>query len=346
MTPKKHQVALLSGVTGQDGSYLAEFLLDKNYEVHGIIRRSSSFNTGRIDHIYQDPHERGKRLFLHYGDLTDSSVINQLIKTIKPDEIYHLGSQSHVKVSFEMPEYTGDVTGIGTTRILEAIRGAGFPIKFYNAGSSEMFGLALPPQNEHTPFHPRSPYAAAKVYSHHITQNYREAYGIFAVSGILFNHESERRGETFVTRKITRGIAKIIAGEMDKIYLGNLDAKRDWGYAPEYITAMYKMLQLKKPDDFVIGTGQSHSVREFLQEAFGLLGLDYKQYVEIDKRYLRPSDVPDLVADTKKAQQAFGWKPKITFKELVKIMVEADLTDTLGKDWQTTVTQFARDHRK
>jgi len=338
----KRKIALISGITGQDGSYLAEFLLDKGYEVHGIIRRSSSFNTGRIDHIYQDPHERGKRLFLHYGDLSDSSVINQLVKTIKPDEIYHLGAQSHVKVSFEMPEYTADVTGIGTVRILDAIRDAGFPIKFYNAGSSEMFGLTPPPQGEDTPFHPRSPYAVAKVYSHHITQNYREAYGMFAVSGILFNHESERRGETFVTRKITRGIAKIIAGKMDKIYLGNLDAKRDWGYAPEYCKAMWQMMQLKKPDDFVIGTGQSHSVREFLEETFNLLGLPWKKFVEIDPRYFRPSEVPNLVADTAKARRVLGWKPKVTFKQLAKIMLEADLAEVLGQQWREKVKEFAQ----
>ncbi|MFY9484455.1 MAG: GDP-mannose 4,6-dehydratase [Patescibacteria group bacterium] len=340
----KKKIALCTGVTGQDGSYLAEFLLDKGYEVHGIIRRSSSFNTGRIDHIYQDPHERGKRLFLHYGDLTDSSVINQLVKTIKPDEIYHLGAQSHVKVSFEMPEYTADVTGVGTVRMLDAIRDAGFPIKFYNAGSSEMFGITPPPQSETTPFHPRSPYAAAKVYSHHITQNYREAYGMFAVSGILFNHESERRGETFVTRKITRGIAKIIAGKMDKLYLGNLDAKRDWGYAPEYVEAMWKMMQLKKPDDFVIGTGTSHSVREFLEETFKLVGLPWKKYVEIDPRYFRPSEVPNLVADTAKARRVLGWKPKVTFKELAKIMLEADLADALGPEWKAKVEDFKRAH--
>ncbi|MBI3261061.1 GDP-mannose 4,6-dehydratase [Candidatus Berkelbacteria bacterium] len=341
--PSKRKVALLSGITGQDGSYLAELLLDKDYEVHGIIRRSSSFNTGRIDHIYQDPHERGKRLFLHYGDLSDASVINQLVKTIKPDEIYHLGSQSHVKVSFEMPEYTADITGLGTLRLLDAVRDAGFPIKFYNAASSEMFGLAPAPQSETTPFHPRSPYAAAKVFSFNITQNYREAYGMFAVSGILFNHESERRGETFVTRKITRGIAKIIAGKMEKLYLGNLDAKRDWGYAPDYVEAMYKMMQLPKPDDFVIGTGQSHSVREFLEKTFKLVGLPWKKYVEIDPRYFRPSEVPNLVANTAKARRVLGWKPKVTFTQLAKIMLEADLADVLGPEWKSKVEDFKRE---
>lgn len=338
--------ALITGITGQDGSYLTELLLSKNYEVHGIIRRSSSFNTGRINHIYQDPHIMGNRLFLHYGDLSDGSNVNQLIKTIKPDEIYHLGAQSHVRVSFDMPEYTGNVTGLGTLRLLDAIRESGIPTKFYQASSSEMFGLAPPPQNEQTPFHPRSPYAIAKVYAYWATVNYREAYGIFACNGILFNHESPRRGETFVTRKITRALADIIAGKQDKLYLGNLDAKRDWGYAPEYVEAMWLMLQQTKPDDFVIATGENHSVREFLDEAFGLVGLDWQDFVEIDPRYFRPSEVDNLLGDASKARKILGWQPKITFKALARIMLEADLQDILGRKWEAKADDFGKKIKK
>lgn len=318
--------ALIFGITGQDGSYLAEFLLSKEYEVHGIIRRSSTFNTGRIDHLYQDPHLSGVRLFLHYGDLTDTGNIEKLVNQIKPDEIYHLGAQSHVRVSFDMPEYTANADALGTLRVLEAIKNSGFPIKFYNAASSEMFGSTPPPQNETSLFHPRSPYAVAKVFSFDITRMYREAYGIFACSGILFNHESPRRGETFVTRKITRGIARIKAGLDKKIYLGNLDARRDWGFAPEYVEAMWLMLQQEKPDDYVIATGQSHSVKEFLQETFSYAGLgDYAQYVEIDQRYFRPAEVESLIGDYSKAKEKLGWQPKMEFSDLCKIMVDSDV---------------------
>lgn len=334
--------ALITGITGQDGSYLTEILLAKGYEVHGIIRRSSSFNTGRIDHIYQDPHKIGNRLLLHYGDLTDSSNLNQLVKTIKPDEIYHLGAQSHVRVSFDLPEYTGNVTALGTVRLLDAIRESGIHTKFYQASSSEMFGAAPPPQNEQTPFHPRSPYAAAKVYAFWATVNYRKAYGMYAVNGILFNHESPRRGETFVTRKITRGIASIITGKQEKLYLGNLDAKRDWGYAPEYVEAMWLMMQQPAPEDYVIATGESHSVREFLAETFGALKLDWQEFVEIDPRYFRPSEVDNLLGDASKAKQKLGWQPKISFKKLCRIMLEADLEDIVGKNWQEAVVQFAK----
>ncbi len=317
--------ALITGITGQDGSYLAEFLLSKEYEVHGVIRRASTFNTSRIDDLYQDPHISGTKLFLHYGDLTDTGNIERLIREIKPDEIYHLGAQSHVRVSFDMPEYTANTVALGTLRILEAIRNCGFPIKFYNAGSSEMFGSTPPPQSEISPFHPRSPYAVAKVFSFDMTRLYREAYGVFACNGILFNHESPRRGETFVTRKITRGIARIKAGLDKKIYLGNLDARRDWGYAPEYVEAMWLMLQQEKPDDYVIATGQSHSVREFLQETFAYAGLgDYAQYVEIDPRYLRPAEVESLIGDATKAKEKLGWVPKVKFSDLCKIMVDSD----------------------
>lgn len=317
--------ALITGITGQDGSYLAEFLLEKGYEVHGIIRRASTFNTGRIDHLFQDPHTPGARFFLHYGDLTDTGNISKLLNQIKPDEIYHLGAQSHVRISFDMPEYTANTDALGTLRILEAIRNSGLPIKFYNAASSEMFGAAPAPQNEQTPFNPRSPYAVSKVFSYHITRNYREAYNIFACNGILFNHESPRRGETFVTRKITRGIARIKAGLDKKIYLGNLDAKRDWGYAPEYCEAMYLIMQQPEPDDFVIATGETHSVKEFLAEAFKCAGLgDWKPYVEIDQRYFRPTEVDVLIGDAKKAKEKLGWQPKIKFRDLVKLMVDAD----------------------
>jgi GDPmannose 4,6-dehydratase len=317
--------ALITGITGQDGSYLAEFLLYKNYEVHGIVRRSSSFNTSRIEHLYQDPHLPDTRLFLHYGDLSDSEQLTNIIYNIKPNEIYHLGAQSHVRVSFDLPEYTGNVTALGTTRILESIRRSGCKTRFYQASSSEMFGDASAPQNEETPFRPRSPYAAAKVYSYWMVKNYREGYNLFASNGILFNHESPRRGETFVTRKITKGLANILAKKEEKIYLGNLEAKRDWGYAPEYVEAMWLMLQQEKPDDYVIGTGETHSVQEFLEEAFSYLNLDWKKYVEIDPKYFRPTEVGNLRADSTKARRQLNWSPKIYFKGLVRIMVDSDL---------------------
>jgi len=317
--------ALITGITGQDGSYLAELLLSKGYEVHGIIRRASTFNTKRIDHIYVDPHEPHARLFLHYGDLSDSEQISNIIYNIKPDEVYNLGSQSHVRVSFDIPEYTGNITGLGTTRILEIIRRSGNRIKFYQASSSEMFGSSPPPQNENTPFRPRSPYASAKVYAHWMTVNYREAYNIFTCSGILFNHESPRRGETFVTRKITMGIANILAKKQTKIYLGNLEAKRDWGYAPEYVEAMWRMLQNKEPCDFVIGTGETYSVRDFVEDAFSYVGLNWEHHVEIDPRYFRPTEPETLIADARLAKEKLGWAPKVKFKELVKIMIDADV---------------------
>ena len=317
--------ALITGITGQDGSYLAELLLHKGYEVHGLIRRASTFNTERIDHIYQDPHEPNARLFLHYGDLANGEQLNNLIYNVKPDEIYHLGAQSHVRVSFDTPEYTGDVTGLGTTRILEAIRRSGIKTRFYQASTSEMFGAVPPPQNESTPFRPRSPYSCAKLYAYWMVVNYREGYNLFACNGILFNHEAPRRGETFVTRKITRAIANIIAGKQKKLYLGNLKAKRDWGYAPEYVEAMWLMLQQDHPEDYVIGTGESHSVQEFLEEAFAYVDLDWQEYVEIDPRYFRPTEVDFLLADPSKARKELGWEPKVTFKELVRIMVDADM---------------------
>jgi GDPmannose 4,6-dehydratase len=317
--------ALLSGITGQDGSYLAEFLLEKGYQVYGIIRRSSSFNTGRIDHIYVDPHEKRAGLHLIYGDLNDGSSLSRIIRTIEPDEIYHLGAQSHVRVSFDIPEYAGDITGLGTVRILEAIREAGVKTKFYNASSSEMFGSAPPPQNEKTPFHPRSPYAVAKLYAHWMAVNYREGQGLFACNGILFNHESPRRGETFVTRKITKAAARIKLGKQDKLYLGNLDAKRDWGYAPEYVEAMWLMLQQDQPDDYVVATGETHSVRELLDEAFGYLNLDWQDSVQIDPRYYRPTEVDVLQGDAAKARKKLGWRPKVNSKSLVRLMVDADL---------------------
>lgn len=327
--------ALITGITGQDGSYLTDFLLYKGYEVHGIIRRASTFNTHRIEHLYHDPHSPEARLFLHHGDLADSEQLTNLIYNIQPDEIYHLGAQSHVRVSFDIPEYTGVITGIGTTRILEAIKRSKIKTKFYQASSSEMFGSTPPPQNEKSLFHPRSPYAAAKVYAYWITVNYRDGYDLFASNGILFNHESPRRGETFVTRKITRAIARIVAGKQSKLYLGNLEAKRDWGYAPEYVECMWKILQQETPDDFVIGTGESHSVKEFLQEAFGYAGLDWKKYVEIDKRYFRPTEVENLIADPSRAKNKLNWSSKISFQELVKIMMDYDLKQlnlkTLGE---------------
>jgi GDPmannose 4,6-dehydratase len=320
--PKK---ALITGITGQDGSYLTEFLLDRGYEVHGLIRRSSTFNTDRIEHLYVDPHEPKVNLFLHYGDLNDGGQLSNLVYNIHPDEIYHLGAQSHVRVSFDMPEFTGDITGIGVTRLLEAIRRSGIKTKFYQASSSEMFGDAPSPQNEDTPFRPRSPYAAAKVYAYWMVRNYREGYNLFACNGILFNHESPRRGATFVTRKITRAVARIKHGLQDKLYLGNLEAKRDWGYAPDYVEAMWLMLQHETPEDFVIATGESHSVREFLEEAFSYAGLDWREYVEIDPRYFRPTEVEFLQGDARKANKILGWEPKLDFKGLVRTMVDADI---------------------
>ena len=358
--------ALVTGITGQDWSYLAELLLSKGYEVHGLIRRASTFNTGRIDHIYTDPHIRGTKLFLHYGDLADGGQLTHIIYNIKPDEIYNLAAQSHVRVSFDMPEYTGDIVGLGATRLLESIRLSGIKAKYYQASSSEMFGAAKPPQNENTVFYPRSPYAAAKVYAYWITVNYREGYNLFACNGILFNHESPRRGETFVTRKITRAVAAILAGKQERLYLGNLDAKRDWGFAPEYAECQWLILQQDKPEDFVIGTGESHTVREFVESAFSYAGVEIewkgkgteekgivksvnsKQYelsskdsllptaacllpkvgdvlIEIDPRYFRPTEVDFLLADASNAKKKLGWVPKITFKELVKIMVDADM---------------------
>src|SRR5229473_4353381 len=317
--------ALITGITGQDGSYLAEFLLGKGYEVHGIIRRASTFNTNRIDHLYKDPHVNGVRLFLHYGDISDSTNLIKLLYRVRPDEVYNLAAQSHVRVSFDIPEYTGDVTALGAVRILEAIHETGLTAKFYQASSSEMYGkVRETPQCETTPFYPRSPYAAAKVYAYWMTVNYRESYGMFACNGILFNHESPRRGETFVTRKITRAVAHIKAGLQNKLYLGNLDAKRDWGYAKEYVEAMWSMLQQDEPDDYVIATGETHSVEEFLTEAFAHVKLDWRDYVEIDPKYLRPSEVDLLVGDSSKAKRMLNWEPKVTFAELVSIMVDAD----------------------
>ncbi len=324
--------ALITGITGQDGSYLAELLLSKGYEVHGIIRRASTFNTGRIDHLYQDPHVMGVHLFLHYGDLSDSVNLVKLLFDLKPDEIYHLGAQSHVRVSFDIPEYTADVTGVGTIRILEAIRETGVRPKFYQASSSEMFGqVAETPQRETTPFHPRSPYGCAKVFAYWATVNYREAYQLYACNGILFNHESPRRGETFVTRKITRAAAAIKLGLQDKLFLGNLDARRDWGYAKEYVEAMWLMLQQDHVDDYVIATGETHSVSEFLEAAFSYLDLDWKQYVMKDPRYERPSEVDLLVGDYSKAKKALGWEPKTNFRDLVRLMVDADMKLLVGK---------------
>jgi len=350
----KMKKALITGITGQDGSYLAEFLLSKGYEVHGLIRRASTFNTSRIDHIYVDPHDKDARFFLHYGDLSDSGQLTNLVYNVQPDEIYHLAAQSHVRVSFDMPEYTGDVTGLGTIRILEALRRSGIKARFYQASSSEMFGSAPAPQNERTPFQPRSPYAAAKVYAYWMVRNYREGYNLFACNGILFNHESPRRGETFVTRKITRAVARIRYGLQDKLYLGNLDARRDWGYAPDYVKAMWLMLQQDNPDDYVIATGESHSVREFCELAFKEAGIEIEWkgsgtdevgiiktisskpqpgpqpghvVVAIDPRYFRPTEVEFLQGDATKARKKLGWKPTVTFKELVKIMVHADIKE-------------------
>jgi GDPmannose 4,6-dehydratase len=352
--------ALITGITGQDGSYLAEFLLSKDYEVHGLIRRASTFNTGRIDHIYADPHDPGTRLFLHYGDLSDAGQLTELIYNIKPEEIYHLGAQSHVRVSFDAPEYTGDITGLGTTRLLESIRRSGIKTRFYQASSSELFGASPPPQNEKTPFYPRSPYGAAKLYAYWMTVNYREGYGVFACNGILFNHESPRRGETFVTRKITRALANILKGNQKKLYIGNLDAKRDWGFAPEYVEMMWLMLAQEKPGDYAVGTGESHSVREFIETAFSYAGVELEwqgsdastkgivrsidtnrfsgenalkahapktgeTLIEVDPRYFRPTEVDFLQADISKAKRELGWQPRVAFPELIKVMVDYDL---------------------
>jgi GDPmannose 4,6-dehydratase len=324
--------ALITGITGQDGSYLADLLLEKGYEVHGIIRRASTFNTARIDHLYTDRHIHGVRLFLHYGDLTDSVNLVKLLYELKPDEIYHLAAQSHVRVSFDIPEYTSDVTGIGAIRILEAMRETGIRPRFYQASSSEMFGKAQAvPQNESTPFWPRSPYAVAKVFAYWATVNYRESYGLHASNGILFNHESPRRGETFVTRKISRAVAAIKHGLQNELFMGNLDAKRDWGYAPEYVEGMWRMLQHDEGDDFVLGTGETHTVREFVEAAFGHVGLDWKEHVRHDPRYERPAEVDLLIADAAKARKVLGWEPKVKFNELVRLMVDADL-DLLARE--------------
>jgi len=317
--------AFITGITGQDGSYLAELLLCKGYEIHGLIRRASTFNTDRIDHLYKDFHDPQARVYLHYGDLAVSGALTDLLQEIKPDEIYHLGAQSHVRVSFDMPEYTGDVTGLGTVRLLEAVRKTGIKTRFYQASSSEMFGAAPPPQSEATPFKPQSPYAAAKVYAYYIARNYRDAYKIFATNGILFNHESPRRGETFVTRKITRAAARIKLGLQDKLFLGNLEAKRDWGFAGDYVEAMWLILQQDSPDDYVIATGETHSVREFAEKVFAKLDLDYQKHVAIDPRYFRPTEVDALLGDASKARKALGWQPKVGFEELIAMMVAADM---------------------
>lgn len=319
--------ALITGITGQDGSYLAELLLYKGYEVHGLIRRSSTFNTKRIDHIFMDPHHDDVKLFLHYGDLSDSGTLSHIIHSIRPDEIYHLGAQSHVRVSFDIPEYTANTTGLATTRLLETVRNCNYKVKIYQASSSEMFGSSNPPQNENSNFLPRSPYACAKLYSYWMARNYREGYNLFISNGILFNHESPRRGETFVTRKITRGISQIVTNKEKKLFLGNLEAKRDWGFAPEYVEGMWRILQQASPDDFVLGTGETHSVEEFVQLAFDYVGLSAEKYVEIDPRYYRPTEVEVLIADSTKAQKTLNWKPRIKFTDLVKIMIDADFRD-------------------
>ncbi|MCI0543530.1 MAG: GDP-mannose 4,6-dehydratase [Actinobacteria bacterium] len=333
--------ALITGITGQDGSHLTELLLEKGYEVHGIIRRASSFNTHRIDHLYQDPHEPGVRMFLHYGDLTDGSQIARVIRTIEPDEIYNLGAQSHVAVSFHQPEYTGDVDGLGVIRLLEAIRDAHIETRLYQAGTSEMFGDSPPPQSETTEFRPRSPYAVAKVYAHWLVANYREAYELFACNGILFNHEGERRGETFVTRKVTRAVARIVAGLQDELYLGNLDAIRDWGYAKDYVKAMWLMLQADQPSDYVIGTGEGHSVRQLCEAAFAIVGLSWEPFVKVDPAYFRPTEVEHLQADPTKAREELGWKPETGFDDLVRLMVESDLAG-IGLDMETAKAQAAQ----
>ena len=333
--------ALITGITGQDGSHLADLLIEKGYEVHGIIRRASTFNTRRIDHLYKDPHEPDARMLLHYGDLSDGSQIARAIRTIQPDEIYNLGAQSHVAVSFQQPEYTGDVDGLGVIRLLEAIREADIDVRLYQAGTSEMFGDSPPPQSENSEFRPRSPYAAAKVYAHWLVANYREAYGLYAGNGILFNHEGERRGETFLSRKVTRAVARIVAGKQSHVYLGNLEAKRDWGYAKDYVRAMWMMLQAESPDDYVIGTGESRSVREFCEQAFSVVGLRSEPFIQIDPAYFRPTEVEHLRADPTKAQEKLGWKPETTFPELVSLMVEHDL-DEQGLDLDTA-RQMATD---
>jgi GDPmannose 4,6-dehydratase len=346
MTQQKR--ALITGITGQDGSYLSELLLEKGYEVHGIIRRTSTFNTDRIDHMYEDPHNQEARLFLHYGDLTDGTTLRRILEEVQPVEIYNLGAQSHVRVSFEAPQYTVDTVGMGTLRLLEGIREyeqrTGIQVRFYQAGSSEMFGKVQDiPQRETTPFYPRSPYACAKVYAHWQTVNYRESYNLFACNGILFNHESPRRGETFVTRKITRAIARILAGQQKKLYLGNLDAKRDWGYAKDYVKAMWLMLQQDAADDYVVATGETHSVREFLDLAFRYVNLNWEDYVEFDQRYLRPAEVDLLIGDATKAQQVLGWEPSVTFEQLVHIMVEADMRALGLQPLNGQYAQYAHD---
>ncbi|HET7009804.1 MAG TPA: GDP-mannose 4,6-dehydratase [Anaerolineales bacterium] len=341
--------ALITGITGQDGSYLAELLLHKGYEVHGLIRKSSTFNTDRIDHIYQDPHDPAARLFLHYGDLSNSEQLTNLVYNVRPDEVYHMGAQSHVMVSFEMPEYTGNITGLGATRLLEAIHRSGIQARFYQASSSEMFGDAPAPQNELSPFRPRSPYGIAKVYAYWMTANYREAYKIFAVNGILFNHESPRRGPTFLSRKVTRGVARIKAGDQRKLYLGNLDARRDYGYTPEFVEVMWLMLQQDKPGDYVVGTGVAPTIREFVEEAFAYAGLDWKEHVEVDPRYFRPTEVDLLQADASRAKRELGWEPKVTYKPLARIMVDADLQATgqspIGEGLKILDTHFGKWHR-
>jgi len=340
MTETRAKRALITGITGQDGSYLAELLLNKGYEVHGLIRRASTFNTARIDHLYTDPHVSGTRLFLHYGDLSDGSRLVTLLDSVQPDEVYNLAAQSHVRVSFDEPEYTGNSTGLGTIRLLEAIRMVGLDCRFYQASSSEMFGATPPPQNEETPFYPRSPYGAAKLYSYWVTRNYREGYGMFAVNGILFNHESPRRGETFVTRKITRAVARIRAGLQDELFMGNLDAVRDWGYAPEYVEAMWRMLQHDEPTDYVVATGTDYTVRDFLQFSFERAGLEWEKYVRFDERYLRPTEVDALVGDASKASSLLGWVPSVTTPDLAKLMVDADVEAlaVAGSPWIDTVT--------
>ncbi|MFD1715599.1 GDP-mannose 4,6-dehydratase [Amnibacterium flavum] len=332
MTPRR---AFISGITGQDGSYLAELLLSKGYEVHGLIRRASTFNTSRIDHLYVDPHNPDAKLFLHYGDLSDGARLVTLLADIKPDEVYNLGAQSHVRVSFDEPEHTGDTTGVGAMRFLEAVRLAGVNCRFYQASSSEMFGATPPPQNEDTPFYPRSPYGAAKVYAYWVTKNYREAYDMFAVNGILFNHESPRRGETFVTRKITRAVAAIKAGKQDSLYMGNLDSIRDWGYAAEYVEGMWRMLQVDEPEDFVLATGVGYTVRDFLETSFSHVGLDWQEYVKFDERYLRPTEVDSLIGDASKAESKLGWKAQVDGLELARLMVDADVEalEHQGSPW-------------
>jgi GDPmannose 4,6-dehydratase len=343
------KTALITGITGQDGSYLAEFLLSMDYIVHGLVRRASTFNTARIDHIYQDPHEAGARLLLHYGDLSSMEQLTNLIYNVQPDEIYNLGAQSHVATSFEMPEYTGDVTALGTTRLLESVRRSGIRTRIYQASSSEMFGNSPAPQNEGTPFQPRSPYACAKAYGYWMTVDYRDGYNLFASNGVLFNHESPRRGETFLTRKVTRAVAAIRTGKQDRLYLGNLEPSRDWGYAPEYVEAMWQLLQQDEPGDYVIGTGESHTVREFVQEAFSYVDLDWQSYVEIDPQYMRPSEVDMLKADASKARKELGWEAKIKFQDLISIMMDAEMESAgiqpVGKGQQVIDASFSDWHR-